>query len=221
MSGSKEATTANDRFKGSFRDRFWYSIAVAAVFHLVLFAFWPEMMAADMAVSSDELATIELPPEIDIPPAPEQIARPATPVMSSADIDDDVTIPPTTFEYNTPDRLPPPPSAARGADIEVAPMFVRRTVEPQLKNQREIERVLERNYPAMLRDAGVGGTPVLWFLIDETGQVLQTRVRTSSGYPALDEAAQKIAAQMRFSPALNNTTPVMVWVEIPILFTAR
>ena len=35
---------------------------------------------------------IELPPEIEIPPPPEAISRPATPVMATADIDDDITI---------------------------------------------------------------------------------------------------------------------------------
>lgn len=215
-------TTANDAFKQSSSDWYWYSLTAAALFHLVLFAFWPELTAADYAGSSDVLETIELPPEVIIPPPPEQIARPATPVVTSADVNEDITIAPTTFEYNTVDNLPPPPAAsARTADIDKAPMYVPMTVRPQLQNQSEIERLLERTYPTILRDAGVGGTPILWFLIDEQGRVLQTRVHTSSGYPALDEAAQKVGGSMRFSPALNRTEPVKVWVEIPVKFQSR
>jgi periplasmic protein TonB len=214
--------TANDQFKRGFGDWFWYSLAMAAVFHLVLFAFWPEMTAADYTGSSQELAAIDLPPEIEIPPPPEQIARPATPVVSSADIDDDITIAPTTFDANPIENLPPPPSAAAGTeDISRAPTFTPMTVRPELQNSSEVQRVLVRNYPPLLRDAGIGGTPIVWFFIDENGRVLRTTLSKSSGYPALDEAAIAVAQQMRFSPALNRDKKVQVWVEIPIVFTAR
>jgi periplasmic protein TonB len=214
--------TANDQFKRGFGDWFWYSIAAAAVFHLVLFAFWPDMTAADYTGSSEELAAIDLPPEIEIPPPPEQISRPATPVVSSADIDDDITIAPTTFDANPIENLPPPPTATAGSeDISRAPTFTPMTVRPELQNSAEVQRVLVRNYPPMLRDAGIGGTPVVWFFIDENGRVLRTQLSKSSGYPALDEAAINVAQQMRFSPALNRDKKVQVWVEIPIVFSAR
>jgi periplasmic protein TonB len=80
---------------------------------------------------------------------------------------------------------------------------------------------LVRNYPPLLRDAGIGGTPVVWFLIDEDGRVLRTQLSRPSGYAALDEAALAVARMMRFSPALNRDRRVQVWVEIPIVFTAR
>jgi periplasmic protein TonB len=214
--------TANDQFKRGFGDWFWYSIAAAAVFHLVLFAFWPEMTAADYSGGSEELSAIELPPEIDIPPPPEQIARPATPVVSSATIDEDITIAPTTFESNPIENLPPPPTASAGAeDISRAPTFTPMTVRPELKNQGDVQRALVRNYPPLLRDAGIGGTPVVWFFIDENGRVLRTQLSKSSGYDALDAAAIQIANMMEFSPALNRDKRVQVWVEIPIVFTAR
>jgi len=83
--------TANDRLKRSFSSWFWGSMIAATVFHFALFAFWPELTAADFSFDSEELEAIELPPEIEIPPPPQQIARPATPVMASADIDEDIT----------------------------------------------------------------------------------------------------------------------------------
>jgi periplasmic protein TonB len=214
--------TANDQFKRGFGDWFWYSIAMAAVIHLVMFAFWPEMTSADISGTSEELSAIELPPEIEIPPPPEQIARPATPVVSSATIDDDITIAPTTFESNPIENLPPPPTASAGAeDLSRAPTFTPMTVRPELQNTREIQRALERNYPPLLRDAGIGGTPVVWFFIDENGRVLRTQLSKSSGYDALDAAAIQVANMMQFSPALNRDKRVQVWVEIPIVFTAR
>jgi protein TonB len=213
--------TANDRFKQGFGNWFYYAIALAAVFHFALFALFPSMTAADVSMDSDELTAIDLPEDIKIPPPPEQIARPATPVVSAAQIDENITIAPTTFEHNTIDNLPPPPSASGGADISAAPTFTPMTVRPELKNQPDVQRALIRNYPPLLRDAGIGGTVVMWFFINEKGTVLKTQLSKSSGYPALDEAAGQVAEVMRFSPAKNRDKIVQVWVEIPILFTAK
>lgn len=213
--------TANDRFKRGFGDWFWYSIAVAAMVHLVLFAFWPEMSSADMSTTSDELTAVDIPDQIEIPPPPEQIARPATPVISAAAIDEDITISPTTFEENPIDRLPPPPTSSGSGDLRAGPQYVPRTVEPELQNRAEVQRALVREYPAMLRDAGIGGSPTVWFLIDENGRVIDRRLSQPSGYAQLDDAAMAVASVMRFSPAYNREDPVQVWVEIPIRFTAR
>jgi periplasmic protein TonB len=214
--------TANDRLKAEAADWFWYSVAGAAVLHLALFAFFPTLTAADYTGRTDELVAVDIPDEIVIPPPPEQIARPATPVVSAMDIDDDITIAPTTFDANPIENLPPPPRTSGASDdLAAAPRWVPRTVDPELQNKREVERLLERHYPPNLQAAGIGGTPVLWFFIDTDGRVLDTRLHTSSGYDALDQAAQRIAPSMRFSPAMNRETRVRVWVEIPINFQTR
>jgi periplasmic protein TonB len=214
--------TANDRFKRSFGDWFWYSIAAAAMVHLMLFAFFPEMSSADMSMSSEELIAIDIPDQIEIPPPPEQIARPATPVVSAAMIDDDITIAPTTFDANPIENLPPPPTSSGGdVDISRAPVFTPYQVAPELINRAEVQRVLVRNYPPLLRDAGIGGAPTVHFFIDENGRVINRLLNKSSGYPALDEAAMAVAEVMRFTPALNREQKVKVWIELPIVFTAR
>jgi protein TonB len=108
------------------------------------------------------------------------------------------------------------------ADSTVAnpdnPSFTPMTVRPQLQNVEEVQRVLMREYPAVLRDAGIGGAPVLWLFIGTNGQVETTRVYESSGFEALDQAAANVAAVMRFSPAYNRDQIVPVWVQIPIRF---
>jgi protein TonB len=214
--------TANDRFKRGFGDWFWYSVAGAALFHLVLFAFFPDLSAADVSRSVDSMEAIDIPDDIKIPPPPEQIARPATPVVSAADISEDITIAPTTFDANPIENLPPPPSASAGdADLSAAPVFTPMTVRPELLNRAEVQRALVRNYPPLLRDAGIGGSPTVHFFIDENGRVLRRLLSQESGYPALDEAAMAVAEVMRFSPALNRDKKVQVWVEIPIIFSAK
>lgn len=214
-------TIANDRFKQGFGNWFWGSLLVAAVLHFLMFAFWPEMSTADVSFTTEELEAIELPPEVEIPPPPEQIARPATPVISDAVIDEDVTIASTTFEDNPIENLPPPPTASANEDLSAAPRFTPFTVRPELRNRAEIARALERNYPPLLRDAGIGGETLVWFFIDENGRVQKTQINKSSGYEALDKAALTVAEQMQFSPALNRDKKVPVWVAIPIVFSAK
>jgi periplasmic protein TonB len=194
---------------------------LATVTHFAVFALWPDMTAEDVSFSSGELEAIELPPEIEIPPPPEQIARPATPVVATADIDEDLTIALTTFEDNPVEHLPPPPSDAATTDISAAPTFTPFTVRPDIRNRSELQRALEREYPPLLRDAGIGGTVQVWFFIDDEGKVQRTEVNISSGHKALDDAALKVADIIEFTPALNRDKRVPVWISLPITFTTR
>jgi periplasmic protein TonB len=220
-SAQESVETANDRFKRGFGDWFWGSLIAATVIHFLAFAFWPQMSTADVSFKMDEMTAIDIPPEIEIPPPPEQIVRPATPVVSTAQIDDDITIAPTTFESNPIENLPPPPSASGAQDLMAAPTFTPHTVAPELRNRTAVQRALERNYPPLLRDAGIGGSPTVWFFIDENGRVLRTQLHQSSGYDQLDQAAIAVAGIMEFSPALNRDRRVPVWVSIPVVFQAR
>jgi protein TonB len=212
--------TANDRLKRSFSTWFWSSMIVATVMHFGVFAFWPELTAEDVSYTAGELETIELPPEIEIPPPPQSIARPATPVIATTSIDEDITIAPTTFEENPVEDLPPPPEE-KGQDLSAAPTFTPFTVAPSILNRNDVVRAMEREYPPLLRDAGIGGTVRVYFFIDEGGKVQDTRIDQSSGHQALDDAALKVAGIYQFSPALNRDKKVPVWVSFPITFQVR
>ena len=218
---ASDLLTANERFKRSFGTWFWGSMVLATLLHFCMFYFWPQMTAADVSFSAEEIIAIELPPEIEIPPPPEAIVRPATPVIASADIDEDITIAPTTFEDNPVEDLPPPPTETTTTDIAAAPTFTPFTVRPDIKNRDEVARAMEREYPPLLRDAGIGGTVNVWFFIDENGMVQRTLVNQSSGHKALDDAAIKVADIIEFTPALNRDKRVPVWISLPITFTTR
>ncbi len=210
--------TENDRFKRSFGSWCWGSMITATVVHFSLFQFWPTLTSEDFSFTADELEMIELPPEIEIPPPPEAIARPATPVMATTEIDQDITIAPTTFDDNPIEDLPPPPTDDGVTDISSAPVFTPMTVRPELTNRAEVIQMLMREYPSILRDAGIGGQVMVWFFISETGQVLDARINESSGHVQLDEAALKVADVYKFSPALNRDQTVQVWLSLPITF---
>lgn len=101
------------------------------------------------------------------------------------------------------------------------PTFTPFTDAPDIVNREEVISSLEREYPALLRDAGIGGTTNVWFFINAQGELEDMRIQKSSGHDALDEAALRVAAGIRFTPALNEEEPVPVWVAFPITFQVR
>ena len=175
----------------------------------------------DLSFTVGELKLIEFPPEIEIPPPPEAISRPATPVMATADINDDITIAPTTFADNPIDVLPPALTDEGEPDLSAAPVFTPMTVQPEIRNRDEVQAALMREYPSILRNAGVAGQVIVWFFISEEGRVLDRRVFESSGFAQLDEAALKVADVFQFTPALNRDKIIAVWIRFPITFQVQ
>lgn len=211
---------AHQRTHHEQRGTIWGGIILSTCLHFAVFGLWPAMAAEDIGTTSREIKTIEIPLEVIVPPAPEALARPPVPVISDNLVDDDITIPPTTWDvYRPVDSLPPPTETAQdpGHDRGFTPF----TVAPTLRNRDEVARALEREYPALLRDAQIGGVVHVWFHIDEEGQVLDARVERSSGHQSLDQAALRVAEMMRFSPALNLDKAVPVWVQFPVRFQVR
>lgn len=202
----------------------WLAIILSVGLHFVAFSFWPDMQAEELLVQRSELTSLDLPPEVDIPQAPRAIARPAVPVVATTDVSEDVTIAPTTFDANPVSELPlpPPPSeeTAAGA-LGDQPTFTPFTVRPRLLNKAAAQALLVKEYPQLLKDAGIGGVAQVWFFLDTDGHVLDARIESSSGHVKLDEAALRVARGMKFSPALNRDTRVQVWVRFPIIFEVR
>lgn len=211
--------SANEAFKHSFSPWFWGSISAATLLHFLVFAFWPAMNALDVSVDTGETPLLSPPKKFDLPKPPETITRPALPVISDALADTDITIPDTDF--NDPPPPPPPPPDAIVTDIADAPRWTDVDVYPFIENRDELRRALEREYPPIYRDAGIGGTTKVWFFVDETGKVVKTQIHTSSGYKALDDAALRVSHLYEFSPAMNRDKPVPVWVSLDITFRTR
>ncbi len=191
---------------------------LATALHFAFLRFFPELSAADVSFAISEFRAIELPPEVHIPPPPEAIRRPALPVVAETDLEEDVTIAPTTFEENPVDRLPPPPSEA--SRLQAAPAFTPYTVAPRLRDPERATQIVKEKYPLILQQAGIGGTVVVWAFIDEEGVVRNCQVHESSGLARLDYAAVEAVMEFTFEPALNYDVRVPVWIQMPIIFTA-
>ncbi len=210
--------TANDRWKQGWEQVFWRSMIIAIVAHFAVFQFWPSMVAADIRPDDQTVTQMIPPPDAELPPPPDQIQTPATPVISETPISDEITVPDLRFDVVPPPVLVRPPEvvdSARGSG------FTAYEVAPILTNRARIEDALRREYPSTLRDAGIGGIVQVVFSIDAQGQILSTEVGASSGHPRLDEAALRVAGMMQFSPAMNRDVAVPVRVTFPIHFTVR
>lgn len=167
----------------------------------------PPVPAAPVAQGFQTLAIPEIVPP-DIPPP-----DPTTPIFTEADFSGRGVEGGRADGDSTIKEMP--------VDIAVAPIFTPMTVAPVLRNRSEVERALTRFYPPVLRDAGIGGSVLVWFFIDETGKVVRTQLKESSGYDALDQAALQVAEVMEFQPAINHDEKVKVWVSIPIRFDSK
>jgi periplasmic protein TonB len=216
--------TAHDRFKRSFWSYVWAGVTLSAVAHFAVLHGAAFEFVDDYAVDRRlALEQIELPlPEFEIPPPPSQISRPAIPVVSTdLDFPDDITISEVSFDRVFVEDLPPPP-ITRQVDVSEEPAFTPYEVRPRLQTPRELETALLRHYPSKLKNVGIGGVVVLWVFIDETGEVRNTRVVESTGYQALDDAAEMAVREAaKFSPAMNRDDRVAVWIQLPITFIAQ
>lgn len=208
---------AYERFKRRYRGTLALSVLTAVAAHAALFQLFPSLGVRTLGAAGGDVAAVNLPPETRVPPPPEAIARPATPRVGGVELDEEITIAPTTFEENPVERLGPPPSATAGGEGD-RPRFIPYDVAPRLLNRDEVVAALARYYPRELREAGISGRIVLWIYIDERGAVVRSQVQESSGHASLDRAAARVAAEMRFSPAKNRDLVTAVWLAQAINF---
>lgn len=119
----------------------------------------------------------------------------------------------------TPPGTPAPPTGnpEPGADpaAPLSPTAV--DVLPALSDPRSAQRMLEREYPPLLRDAGVTGHTTVTLVIDRDGNVVPGSVKvddtTNDEFRA---AAIRVAEKFHFRPARLHGQPVSVIVSLPI-----
>jgi protein TonB len=84
---------------------------------------------------------------------------------------------------------------------------------------REKDRVIP-DYPPDLRAQGVEGTVLIEVDIDETGKVVDARLKRPTGL-AFDEAALKAIRASSYHPARRGSEAVSIRVTIPVKFRLR
>lgn len=89
--------------------------------------------------------------------------------------------------------------------------------QPRPTNLADLRRQLERNYPALLRDARVTGTVQVRMRVTAEGTVDANSITiTSSSHEQFNDPTIRSVQRLRFRPAKVNGRSVPVWVELPI-----
>lgn len=101
---------------------------------------------------------------------------------------------------------PPAPPAPPPAPKVIPASAVQYLVPPQLV------------YPRLSERNGERGTVMVRVYIDTAGVPQDVQVRSSSGFPRLDDAALTAVRKARFKPYLENGQPAAGWAVIPANF---
>lgn len=114
-----------------------------------------------------------------------------------------------------PAAAPAPPSTTQAAPPPAAPVAPARTSASEA-SYASTNRVPP--YPRLSASNGEEGTVILRVLVTTEGIAGAVEIRSSSGYPLLDESARKTVQTWRFRPATVDGKPVAEWYQVPIPF---
>ena len=150
--------------------------------------------------------------------------------------DTDEPPPPPPPKIETPPPFVPPPEVSIELPAETTQSTaiqtvtnVRPTAPPPPVAQPTIPRTAPKSdprrplsqpeYPPSSRRAGEAGTVILEVYVLETGRVGEARVKQSSGFPRLDEAAvREVKRSWRLVPGTENGKPVPMWGQFAVTF---
>lgn len=166
----------------------------------------------DVVLGPIETRMIEEAPKTDEPPPPPppKIETPppfVPPPEVSIDIPQETTSSAIQTVTNVRPTAPPPPVPQAAA--------VPRTA-PKSDSRRPLS---QPEYPPSSRRAGEAGTVILEVYVLENGRVGEARVKQSSGFPRLDEAAvREVKRSWRLVPGTENGKPVPMWGQFAVTF---
>jgi protein TonB len=192
------------------------SLVIALAILVVVFQAWKKneqqtqkVDKVDIVINVDEIPQTE---QTKRAPAPQ---RPSIPVESEdEDIPEDATIESTDIDLTELPPPPPPPEEETGGSAQI---FVAYDEPPHpIGGFAAIQNNLQ--YPEIARKAGVEGRVVVNVLIDEKGNVVDTKILKSLGNNGCDEAAIAAIKSVKWKPAKQRDKPVKVWVGIPVVF---
>ena len=106
-----------------------------------------------------------------------------------------------------------------GNQNEVASAFKNRV---KAKTQNEIIplKTCFPKYPDDLLDAGIEGSSMIDFLVNEKGRVTDIKI-TYSSYPEFDAVSVKCIKQWRFAPIMKDGKPTKAWLRQIFMFRVK
>ncbi len=159
------------------------------------------------------------------------------PMIIQADIIEEITqedeAPPPPPALETPPPYVPPPDFIVDVPVSKAPtkaLTATQSTKPVAPPPKAVvkkapaidpkfKRRFQPDYPPTSRRLGEEGSLVLQVLVGPDGKVQDGKVKTSSGFSRLDEAALKHALRAwRFTPGTEDGAPVTIWHSVRVTF---
>ncbi len=184
-------------------------------------------------VPSEQPAQAQPESEPELPPPPDDTPPPKVPMLESMVSPPMPDLPPPQFPVPPPPpkpKAPPPPKPkpaqvtppndAPPAQASAAPAT---SNAPRVMSASQVGYLTPPSavYPRRSQAAGEKGKVMVRVLVDASGRPAQVAVQTSSGFPALDEAAVSALRAARFKPYSENGVAQPVWVLAPIDFVLQ
>lgn len=145
------------------------------------------------------------------PPPPEKKPEPRPPKPTPKPLP---KAPPSERAVTVPEPEPAPPPVAQPAvpqPAAPAPITPPHADAGQISNPAP-------TYPSLSRRLREEGLVVLEILILSNGNVGEIRLKTSSGFKRLDEAAMAAVKHWRYRPATQGDKAIDFWYELPLEF---
>ena len=158
-----------------------------------------------MIVASEPITK---PPEPTPPPPPEQkpVPAPKIPLPKAPASERAIK------QEAQPEPTPPVDNPVKSAEPTQAAVVPPQADASNLNNAAPV-------YPTPSRRLREQGTVILEVLVKADGSLGDLRLKTSSGYSRLDEAAQRAVKNWHFVPAKRGGTAIDFWYELPIEFS--
>ena len=172
-------------------------------------------------------ATPLSPPEsLPTPPEPRLLPEPARapvrelPEPEARPVPEPVRVP--VREQPEPEARPV--QAEPGPQVEEAEAEIREqggAAVGQIIGHPLLEQTIRPTYPVGARRRGEEGTVILDVTVGPDGRAVTVTQVASSGFPDLDRAAERAAAQARFKPGTRDGKPVTSAARLTLIFRLR
>lgn len=180
----------------------------------------PAIEGVLISTQPDPVASPALPPP---EPSPPEVAPAGTPhpVPEAPPSERALTTPDTPSPATPASPGPSPEASAPAQDMPVpaatdpvaAALTPPRSDAAHLNNPKPV-------YPALSQKYKEQGRVVLDVYILADGSVGEIRLKTSSGYRRLDDAAMRAVRRWKYIPARRGNEPVALWYQQPLLFNS-
>lgn len=182
-----------------------------------------------MLIALPEPVAVSVPPVVETPPSPpppppKKTEAPKKPMPKPVAPPKPQPVATQTAPPETAITQPSPPPAPAPAPVD-APAGAPVTPEPQAEPVQEPQvdassmKSLAPKYPRLSRRLREQGTVLLEMLVLADGSIAELRVKTSSGFERLDQAALDAVKSWRFLPARRGGEAIAYRYVQPIEFS--